>query len=135
MTSIHELFATDDKIETEGFTHFITDEISFTLARAGGSNTRFIKVMEQKTRPYRRQIADETMDTSLANKLLIEAFAETVVLGWKGITTPDGKEVKFSPENAITLFNQLPDLFNELRESAGNQSNYRAGEVREDAGN
>lgn len=135
MTSIHELFATNEKTETEGFVHQITDEIVFTLARAGGSNTRFVKVMEQKTRPYRRQIQDDTMDTALANKLLIEAFAETVVLGWKGITTPDGQEVKFTPENAITLFNQLPDLFNELRESAGNQANYRLGEVKDDAGN
>lgn len=135
MTSIHELFATDEKTETEGFVHFVTDEISFTLARAGGSNTRFVKAMEQKTRPYRRQIQDDTMDTALANKLLIEAFAEAVVLGWKGITTPDGQEVKFTPENAVTLFNQLPDLFNELRESAGNQANYRLGEVKDDAGN
>lgn len=135
MTSIHELFATDEKTETDGYVHQITDKISFTLARAGGANTRFVKAMEQKTRPYRRQIQDETMDSALANKLLIEAFAEAVILDWTGITTPDGKEVKFTSENAITLFNQLPDLFNELRDSAGNQSNYRAGEVKDDAGN
>ncbi len=135
MTNVYEMFATDLKVEVEGFTHRITDKISFTLARAGGANTKFSKAMEVKTRPYRRQIQEDTMDISLANKLLIEAFAETVVLGWEGITTADGKEVEFTPEAAIQLFTDLPDLFNELREAAAKQANFRAAEVQADVGN
>lgn len=135
MSSIYEMFATDLKIETEGFTHRITDKISFRLARAGGANAKFSKAMEVKTRPYRRQIAEDTMDITLANKLLIEAFAETVILGWEGITKKGGKAVPFSTEAAIKLFTDLPDLFNELREAAAKQSNFRAAEVEEDVGN
>lgn len=135
MTNIYDMFATDLKIETDGFIHRVTDKISFTLARAGGANAKFSKAMEVKTRPYRRQIQEDTMDITLANKLLIEAFAETVVLGWEGITTVNGKEVKFTPEAAIKLFTDLPDLFNELREAAAKQSNFRAAEVKEDVGN
>lgn len=135
MTSIYEMFATDLKIETEGFTHHISDKISFLLARAGGANAKFAKAMEIKTRPYRRQIQEDTMDLALANKLLIEAFAETVILGWEGITTPSGKKIPFSVEAAIALLIALPDLFNELREAAARQSNFRAAEVEEDVGN
>jgi len=126
---------TDLKIETDGFTHRITDKMSFRLARAGGANAKFSKAMEAKTRPYRRQIQEDTMDITLANKLLIEAFAETVVLGWEGITTTNGKKIPFTPEAAIKLFTDLPDLFNELREAAGKQSNFRATEVLDDVGN
>lgn len=135
MTSIYEMFATDLQIETDGFVHRVSEKISFTLARAGGANANFSKVMEVKTRPHRRQIQDDTMDLALANSLLIEAFAETVVLGWKGITDKEGKEVKCTPKNAIKLFTDLPDLFAELREAAGKQSNFRADEVQEDVGN
>ena len=83
MPSIYEMFATDLKIETDGFVHRVSDKISFTLARAGGANTKFSKAMEVKTRPYRRQISEDTMEITLANKLLIEAFAETVVLAFE----------------------------------------------------
>lgn len=134
MSSIYEMFATDLKIETDGFIHHVTDKISFRLARAGGANAKFSKVMEAKTRPYRRQIQEDTMDITLANKLLIEAFAETVVLGWEGITKK-GEDVPFSAEAAVKLFTDLPDLFNELREAAAKQSNFRAAEVEEDVGN
>lgn len=135
MTNIYDMFATDLKVETEGFTHHITDKISFVLARAGGANAKFSKAMEIKTRPYRRQIQEDTMDITLANKLLIEAFAETVVLGWEGVTTVDGKKIPFTPKAAITLFTELPDLFNELREAAAKQANFRVAEVQEDVGN
>ena len=91
--------------------------------------------MEIKTRPYRRQIQEDTMDITLANKLLIEAFAEAVVLDWEGVTTVSGKKVPFTPEAAIKLFTDLPDLFNELREAAAKQSNFRAAEAQEDVGN
>ena len=136
MTSIYEMFATDLKAETDGFVHRVSDKISFTLARAGGANARFSKAMEVKTRPYRRQIAEDTMDIALANTLLIEAFAETVVLGWEGITDKEtGEEIPCTPEAAVKLLTALPDLFNELREAAAKQSNFRVAEVLEDVGN
>ncbi len=135
MTSIYEMFATDLKTETEGFIHHVTDKINFTLARAGGANTKFSKAMEVKTRPYRRQIQEDTMDLELANRLLIEAFAETVILGWTGVTTAGGKAIPFSIEAAIKLLTDLPDLFNELREAAAKQSNFRAAEIQDDVKN
>ena len=135
MSSIYEMFATDFKIETDGFIHRISDKISFRLARAGGANAKFSKAMEAKTRPYRRQIAEDTLDITIANKLLIEAFAETVILGWEGVATRSGKVVKFSVEAAVKLFTDLPDLFTELREAAAKQSNFRAVEVQDDVGN
>lgn len=135
MTSIYDLFETDEDKETEGFVHRITDKISFTLARAGGANKRFQKVMEAKTRPYRRQIQDDSMDVDLANELMRETFAETVILGWEGITDKDGKPIKFSPANALKLLNQMPDLFDELRDAASKQANFRAEQIADDVGN
>ncbi len=134
-TSIYDLFETDAKAETEGFIFDVTPEISFTLARAGGSNIRFQKALELKTRPYRREIDENRFPLDQANKLMIEAFAETVVLGWKGITDKKGKKVSFTPENAVKLFTQLPDLFTDVREAAAARANYSAKQVEDDAGN
>ena len=135
MTSIYEMFATDEQKEQEGIVHEITPEISFTLARAGGFNKRFSKALEKKTRPYRRQIQEDTMDVDLANKLFVEAFAETVLLGWKGVTDTEGKPVKFNAKNAVKLLTDLPDLANELREVATKASSFRNAEIKDDVGN
>lgn len=127
MTSnIHEMFATDANREAEGFWHPISDTISFLMARAGGGNSGYSKSLEVRTRPHRRKIDNDDMDLALANTIMIEVFAETVIRDWKGITDEDGNVMPFNKENAVKLLTQLPDLFNELREVAAKQANFRA---------
>lgn len=133
--SIFDLFATDQKSEVEGVVYNVTPEISFTLARAGGANMRYSKVLAARMRPYTRQITDESIDLDLVNDILIEVFAETVILGWKGITDAEDKEISFTVQNAIALFKQLPDLFTDVREYAGKMANYRAQEITDAVGN
>ena len=58
-----------------------------------------------------------------------------MVLGWKGVTDRDGNELPFTKDNVVTLLTDLPDLFNELRNEATRQSNFRVTEIEEDLGN
>ena len=134
-TSIFDLFATDQKAEAEGIVHTVSPGISFTLARAGGANARYTKLLAAKIRPHTRQLNDGTIDLDLANGLMIEAFAETVLLGWKGITDVEGNEMPFNVENAVALFKQLPDLFEDLREFASKSANFRTQEITDVVGN
>jgi hypothetical protein len=110
------------------------DDDNDELARAGGSNTRYVKALEAKSRPYRRQIKEDRLAPDVANKMLIETFAETIVLGWTGIEDKDGP-VQFSVDNCRQLLTELPDLFEELREVASNAGTFREYEIEEDAGN
>jgi len=137
MTTLYDLYATDKALETEGFWHNVTDKIRFRLARAGGSNMKFAKVLEKKTRPHRRASDPnmEDMDIELANNLLVEAFAETVVLGWEGVTDSKGKKVPYSINACVKILRDLPDLFTELREAAARQANFRVSEIKDDAEN
>lgn len=134
-TNIFDLFATDQKAEVEGIVYNVTPKISFTLARAGGANARYSKVLAAKMRPYTRQIDDGSIDIDLVNDIWIEVFAETVLLGWKGITDAKGNEISFTVENAIALFKQLPDLFFDVRDHAGKMANFRAQEITDVVGN
>ena len=135
MANLYELFETDNTLETEGIWYTFDKDTKFLLARAGGANTRFTKVLEAKTRPYRRQIDNGTIDNDLGNQLLIEAFSEAVVLGWSGVTDKAGKEMKYSVANCVKLLTDLPDLFTELREEATRVANFRNEEIEADAGN
>lgn len=135
MTNLYELFETDTKAEIEGFWHPVTDTSSFKLARAGGANTKFIKMMESLTRPHRRKIDDGSIDNELASDLMQEAFAQTVILDWKGVTDKGGKAIKFSPQAAHRLMQDLPELFSELRDVAAKHANFRLANIEADTKN
>ena len=135
MTDLYKMFETDSSLEREGFWYKVSENTGFLLARAGGHNTRFVKALEVKTRPYRRQIENGTLDGELGNELLRDAFAETVILDWTGVSDRNGKAVKFSPKAAAALLKELPDLFADLQEAASKSANFRKGGIEEDAGN
>lgn len=146
MTSIYEMYATDKKRETDGFWYApsLVQGIEFLLARSGGSNMNYAQSLELKTRPHRQLFERLTDDTSgevdhkalaLANGFMLEAFAETVILGWKGIKDDKGKNFPYNAANSIKIMTELPDLYDELRGVAAKQANFRAKAIKADVGN
>ena len=138
--NLYNAFATDQNAEINGVvldygTNSNGQPIQIRIARAGGSNQKFAKVLEQKLRPYKRMIANDTMEPKLAEKLLIEAFSEAVVLSWSGVQDRNGNDLAFSKENAIKLFTDLPDLFADVQQQSQKAALFRA-DIREaEAGN
>jgi hypothetical protein len=135
MTDMYAMFETDKTIEKAGFWYAFSKSTRYLLARAGGSNIRFAKVLEAKTRPHRRQLDDNSMDTDLANSLLIEAFVDAVLLDWEGVTGKDRQPLEYSKANAVKLLTDLPDLFTELRTEATRLANFLVKQVEDDSGN
>ena len=131
MTNIYEMFETNDMLEQQGIWVNYGSAGKFLVARSGGANTHFAKVLEMKMRPYRKQ----TLNNEVAADILMESFVEAALLGWDGVKDRKGKAIKFSKENAIKLFKELPDLFSDLREQSSQMSNYQYGDVEDDAGN
>lgn len=88
----YEMFATNKELEQQGI-EIDYGDFSITIARAGGSNKKFAKVLTEKMQPHARSLKNETMDDGLADKLHAEAYAEAVILGWKGVKDRDRKSV------------------------------------------
>ena len=139
--SIYKQFKTDQKLEKEGV-EFDYGDFKIILARAGGANKRFARLLEQKTKPYKRAIQTETMDNEKALDLLREVYAEAVVLGWAtkvkdkwvdGIEDPENPEktIPATPENILKVLRDLPEIFGEIQEMASKAALYRE-TVRED---
>ncbi|HOK44370.1 MAG TPA: hypothetical protein PLK67_00460 [Bryobacteraceae bacterium] len=126
----YSVFQTDKTLEKEGI---ILDygDFKIKIARAGGANVAFQKALASKIRPYKRQIDAGTIPDDVAEKLLLDVYAESVVLGWEGVTDEKGKPLPFSKENVVKLFSDLPDLFRDVQNQAAAISNFRA-EVTED---
>lgn len=147
--SPYALFETDKDVERAGV-KIDYGPFYFQVARAGGANTRFRDVLRQRMAPHKRAVATETMSDDLADKISIDVFAETVVLGWgrtvkvEGkpdkdepgvITGRDGKDVQFSVEAVKQLFKDLPDLARDIMQQAQSQALFRSAIAELDAGN
>ncbi len=136
--SVWDIYETNMDLEVEGFWHAVNKKISVKLARAGGSNLAFTKAMEEKTRDHRKRggaFEGNKVDVEIATDLMKQAFAETIILDWKGFTKKDGKPLTYSAKVAYDLMVALPDLFNELRDAAGEAANYRIEDIQDDVGN
>lgn len=136
-------YATDKNLEVSGI-FFEAGEIKegdkvlpirFRIARAGGANDAFAKALERESKPFKRAIQTKTLSNKQANDIYLKAFIATVLLGWENVRDRQGQELAFTPENATTLLNDLPDLFNDLREAAGDAALFREDELEHDLGN
>jgi hypothetical protein len=145
---LRKTFKTDAAKETEGVEIEVSvnehngKPISITISRMSRSNKRYTKALEEATRPHSAAIANETLDNDLGNKLLREVFVDTVLLGWKNLpkseltgVESDTDELPFSRENALALFEELPDCYDDWEARAKKASNFREEERKSNAGN
>jgi hypothetical protein len=142
--SLFKQFKTDSKVEREGIlldygpnkdlpadadgNHPV---IMIRIARAGGANEAYNKRIEALSKKHRRKIQNDAMEISELREMTQQAVADTVVLGWENVTDEDGNLMQFSRDNALKLFKQLPDLFNDIQEQAAKAQLFRV-HVRED---
>lgn len=133
--SIYDLYETNKDAEINGVPVTFGGAGKIRIARAGGANERFAAAFERKTRGRRREIEAGTMPISEQRRLSIEAFAETVVLGWENIVDKNGQPMEFNRANVVKLLTDLPDLFDRLRDEATAMTNFQQQALEADAGN
>ena len=143
----YDKFKVDTGLEQKGIVLDYT-EFRITIARAGGNNKRYDKVLEAKSRPYLRAIQTETMDNDRAEQLLKEVYANCVILNWeilqkggkykKGLENPaDGEHLAFNEANVLVVLTapELKDLWVDIRNQAQKASLFRASIEEARAGN
>ena len=132
--SIYSTFETDAASEADGIKLDFGD-FSFVVARAGGANKKFEQALKKRLDRYKRMIDFDALPEATARKAMIEVYAETVVLGWDGVTGPDEQPIAFSRDACVKLFTELPGLFDVVREESGKLSNFLAKNRADRAGN
>lgn len=138
--SLYKQFKTDKNVEKEGIVlnygkNSKGEDIEIRIARAGGANVQYAKLLEAKTKPYRRQIQNETLDNEVAEKITKEVYAKAVVMGWIGVEDENSKPLEFSSENCIKLFDDLPDLWMDIQQQSTKAALFRADILEQDAKN
>lgn len=145
--SMYKTFETNPTLEKSGIILNYGD-FRVTIARAGGANKRYSKVLEARTKPYRRAIQMEAMDNDRAAAIFKRVYAETIILDWEtggytdqdgnfivasvsevpdglehtfkqGIENPEGGDLlPFTVENVEAVLTRLNDLFLDIKEQA-----------------
>tara|TARA_R110002096_G_scaffold375632_1_gene569251 strand:- start:41 stop:457 length:417 start_codon:yes stop_codon:yes gene_type:complete len=136
--SLYKKYETDTKAEVEGIELDFGDGVIFKVARAGKSNPAFSKASRKRTKPYLFAIKAGTLSDEVATTVLINVYADSVVLGWEGVTDKEGESLEYSRENVVKLLTDLPDLLEQIKEYSEDSDSFNAathGGVAETLGN
>jgi hypothetical protein len=131
----YKTYETDREKERDGV-RVETSGGTFVVRRKGTSNREYVRALERKFRPYRRALMVGKMDTMKRRELEMEVFVETVLVGWEpDVTGRDEQPLEFTRANAIQLFADLPDLYDEVDFAAEQPETFRLIAREEEAGN
>jgi hypothetical protein len=134
--SLHQVFKTDSTAETEGVwieepSGDASKPARFKIARAGGSNRKYQRIWDLKTKPFRRLMDLGQLDDATSDRIYAEVYAEAVVLGWENVTDAEEKGLPFTKDACVALLLELPELFADLRVQANRLAPFRA-DIREE---
>ena len=75
MTSAYKAFGSDKSLELDGILLNFGD-FRFRVARAGGTNHAFRRMLQARLKPYRFQMDNDTMDDSVSESVMRQCYAE-----------------------------------------------------------
>lgn len=129
--TLYELFETDDSLEKKGV-GLKFGPATFFCRRAGGANREFSAAFEEKTRAMQSRLQLSALSEEESSKILMDVYAETVVLGWHGVTDRDGNPLEFNKENFIKVMTDLKVVWQALRQEAANHENFLKQQARQE---
>ena len=140
---LRKMYETMLSLEEKGVIFEPVPGVEIIVARAGGANKKFSRVMTRLSKPHRRAIQAEMLDETIGTDLLIQVYVEAVIKSWKGftkdiLTKVEGDaeiELEFSKENVVAVMKAIPDLFTDIVKLSQNIAMYQAEMLENDSKN
>jgi len=86
------------------------------------NNSKYKYVFRQLIKPYQKEVENNTLDDDTSDRLLCEALAEGILLGWNKDTFPGN--VAYTKENAVELLLNDSDCRDFITDFANDINNY-----------
>ena len=118
---IFSSFATDETLETEGKWFPLSKTASIRVARSG--NPKYKALIRKKLQEAQLDLATGEEGEQLAENVMVEVMAETILLDWKGLTY-QGKEAAYSIEMAKT-FLRIKDFMKKVQGLSDNFESFK----------
>jgi len=128
------LFKTDEKKSDEGVWCPVDAVTEIKIARYG--NRVFQRALKNAMKPYKQLIDRGAIDDDTADRVLVTAIADGILLDWRGMTR-NGKELPYSREEAVKILldKSLRDFRALVVELSQDMQMFRDAEIEEAAGN
>ena len=94
------------------------DGEKFRIVRADSSNDKYKAITEKRLRPYKRQIDKGKLNPKIALHLLAGIFADSVIIGWKGVKDEQGQELPFTRDGVIKQMLARSALFQDIQKQS-----------------
>ena len=120
--NLYDIYETNIEKEKNGTPIKFGDATLYIASSNGSNNTKFAKrslELSEKRANFELENPEERA------KQVREVYAECVLVGWENVTDKDGKEIPYSKENALKLFNDLPRLFDKIVELASDINTFK----------
>lgn len=132
--SLYKTLKTDSARETSGV-YLEVSGARITVARAGGANSTFEKVASEMVAKHGKALQFNAISNKDAMLHTMRMYAEGCVLNWEtnvdgawlpGIEQEDSDELlPVTVDNVCNTFENLPDLFRMVKETADDAKLYR----------
>lgn len=128
-----ELFRTDEKKSDEGVWCPVDAKTEVKIARYG--NRTFQRALKREMKPYKRLIDRDALDDDTADKVLVAAIAEGILVDWRGMTKA-GVELPYSRAAAeeILMDKTLRDFRGLVIELSQDMQMFRDEEIEDNEG-
>jgi len=138
--SLYKQFENNEKVENEGiWIDYPENEDgttpAFKISRMYKGNKKYSKTLNKAIKPHKRAIQLETLSEKASTKLMLGVFVNSIVLDWRNVQNEEGETMQFSKENAVKLFEDLPELYDDLEENSKKLGLFRSDELEEDSKN
>jgi hypothetical protein len=124
-------FNSDPKKEVEGVWTALDETSRIKVARSG--NLRYREAFRKAMLPYRQAMRAGILSEKIAEKVMTEVLADTVLLDWEGFTD-GGKDLPYSKENAKAMLGaeHLKDFRELVITLSENAERFRQDDLKED---
>lgn len=125
-TNLHSFYKADNGLEKDGVRMEVAPGVAFYVRRFGGSNaSKISQALAKFHKPHAKKLELGTLPEEVGKKIDAQVFVESCVAGWEGVTDSEGKEIPFSFDACVSMFVEMPDLFNALFSQASNFQTYK----------
>ncbi len=106
-------YITDEKLETEGVWRNLQEGGRVLVGRY--KSTTYNAALREKLKPLVAKLANESeIDPAAFEDAVLQASAETILLGWDDIQDDDGEELAYTTELALYYLRNAKDFREEV---------------------
>jgi len=116
-------FTTDADKESEGVWIDYTGDFKLKICRIGCP--AFKEFMLKRGKPHMRSMEAGSLDPNIADDLMKDALAQTIIKDWKGLLDDKDEEIPFSTETARQLLDTPGDFYDEVFTLAKQRENFK----------